>query len=137
MRIRNRAECEDIVQNVFIKLWNTGGVENPDQWLHTCVRHECFNYIKHLSRKTKHHELILENSIDYIEALDIKSELIASIDNEIKSLKSQQKKIASLLSIGYSKPEIAEILNISQNTVRVQVMRIRNKLKPLIAEERL
>lgn len=133
--IKDLDECENIVQNAYMKLWEIGGVENPNQWLHKCVRNECLNFIKHEKVKTREHNLILKYSIPYVDILEIKSEVIIRIAKEIESLHGQQKKIAKLLSLGYAQVEIAEILNLQPSTVGVQIMRIRKYLKPILTNE--
>lgn len=123
--------AEDIVADAFLKLWEHGDHNDPKGFLKTCIKNDCLNELKHGKVVRKFERLVVDTSPGYIEAIEVKSELIERIIKELKSLSPVQKKIAAYLKYGFTKPEIAQILNISQDTVRVHVFRIRGKLKPL------
>ncbi|WP_018626383.1 RNA polymerase sigma-70 factor [Niabella aurantiaca] len=48
--LRSEVYAEDLLQNIFIKLWETRGNVNPvsvKAYLYTAVRNECLNHLKH------------------------------------------------------------------------------------------
>src|SRR5690349_7900035 len=77
---------EDIVAESFVKLWQRHPdfqtLNNIKAFLYVSTRHSCYNYLKHIQRKTASHKEILhlaETDEDYIESKMIKAELLQII----------------------------------------------------------
>lgn len=118
--------AEDVVQEVFIKLWMNKEklveIENFDAYLNTIVRNHIFNNL----RKVAYEQGFLEDMIRQ-QAVMVKSntdpviynELQNTIHRAIQQLTPQQKKVFQLSRIlGMKHSEIAAKLNISQSTVK-------------------
>lgn len=119
----------DFVSVAFARLWEIGNHPTPNGFLKVSVKNQYLDYIKSEKRKRLHNGNIAYESIKFIEAKEMQSELVALILNEIESLPTQQKKIANLLKLEFTQVEIAEILHLKPSTIAVQIMRIREKLK--------
>lgn len=55
--LKNEQEAEDLVQQLFLEIWNHQLYRNIQvslkSYLHTSVRHRCLNHIKTLNRQSK------------------------------------------------------------------------------------
>lgn len=126
---------QDQVQSVFITLWDNR--ENFDNekavkaYLYTSVRNKCLNHLKHLSVRQKHEEhLIYElESSQFFTQHVIEDDTFNLLYQEIENLPASAKKIMLLALKGLKNKEIAEALDISENTVKTQKKIAYGKLK--------
>lgn len=124
--LNNKDEAEDTVQEVFIELWNQRiKFENINQvkaFLYLSVKNKCLNIIKHLNIKQNYINEFKNESEqeEFFEENLIKAEVISQLIRAINNLPEQRKKIILLNLQGLKNPEIAEDLNISVNTVKLQ-----------------
>jgi RNA polymerase sigma-70 factor, ECF subfamily len=127
--LRNEAEAEDVVQEIFSSLWlkreNVFLKSTLSSYLYSSVRYKIFNQIEHkkvisdylrsLQQFIKEGELITEE-------LYREKELAELIEKEIQALPSKMRQIFELSRKQYlSYKEIAEELEISEHTVKSQV----------------
>ncbi len=136
--------AEDIVEDVFIKLWEkratlnfTGSVSS---YLFRSVKNSCINY---LTREKNRKQTVSENEINLLNLkinypvsdnyplLDlIGKELEEKIKEEIDKLPAQCKEVFNLSRFEeLSHQEIADKLGISKNTVKVHMYRALSKLR--------
>jgi len=139
--ITSREPAEEIVSDVFIKLWEIRGrlteIDNLKVYLYTIARNFCYNY---LTRHYKKVVLSLDDadpqgliSIDDPEGLCISADVIDKIRTAIAQLPPQCRIIFSLVKEeGMRYKEVAEILNISVLTVRNQVAIATRKIAGLL-----
>lgn len=122
---KTRYSAEEIMQEVFLKLWenrSTLKVDNLGGWLHRVASNLAYNYLK---RKALDHRLLSSlksQSSNYI------SEIEQQIDSKehqqlvykaVEQLPNQQRKVYQLsLQEGKSRKEIADSMSISPNTVK-------------------
>lgn len=141
--IEDAGKAEDIVQEVFIRLLDGNfkftDEEHLKRWLYMSVKNACLNHIK----LSGIHAGILKNvhSDDEWEIGDaftniVRSEVYAKILDAIEELPRECKKVFKLAYLdGIDNEEIAEVLNISVNTVKSQKnkakIQLREKLKDL------
>ncbi len=142
--VRDRREAEDIVQDVFLKLWS-----KKDEW------EEIENIEAYCFRSTKNLALDRIASIEIRKTESISPELQANffIDTEtpfgqiteqeqinyinkcIEELSENQKMVFQLREVeGMSYKEISESLDISEDLVKVSLFRARNKIKNFLSE---
>ena len=134
-------EVEDLVQDSFISLWNSrhdfDHINAAKSFLYTSVRNKCLNVLKHQNVIKEHeHRLIYElenaNDTDGI----IEEEYFGRLYSEIKNLPEGSQKIMLLALRGMKNREIAEELNISENTVKTQkkiaYAKLKERLSPLM-----
>ncbi|HEY0666596.1 MAG TPA: RNA polymerase sigma-70 factor [Sphingobacteriaceae bacterium] len=128
-KIRDREEARDVIQEVFIYLWDKREVINIDNnlsgYLYKAVRNAILNKITHKQVQGKYLDAMKSFSIkDNIET-DYRireRQLTDFIEGEIARLPSKMREIFELSRKAHlSHHEIAEKLNISDQTVSKQV----------------
>jgi len=134
----NSHDAEDIVQDVFVKLYlqfNSGNqVQYPKTWLYKVAVNVCINTVN----RRKETELLenvnsseygtadsLETSIDQNEQEEI-------IRNALMKLKEQERLIVILYSEGLSYKEIAEVSGVKFTSISQNLSRALEKLRPLL-----
>jgi RNA polymerase sigma-70 factor (ECF subfamily) len=132
-------EAEEIVQEVFFKLWKNRKDIDEDEslkgYLFTAVKNSCFHFLEHKKVKDKYSTLlqhIYKSSWEENSTYEIvvASELEKEFDKALKQLPSQCRKIFELSRLeGLKYAEIASQLNISQKTVETQMSRALQKIK--------
>ena len=129
--VRSREIAEELVEDVFVKLWAKRGhitqIDNLTVYLYVAVKNKALNK---LSQKAM--ELIaapfdfLDTSIDEFATdpydLMITAEMMGRMQGVIETLPPRCKMIFKLIrEDGLRYKEVAEILNISVNTIDVQM----------------
>jgi RNA polymerase sigma-70 factor (family 1) len=129
------ADAKEIIQEVFLTLWlkrNTlGDIENPGGWLYTIAANEAYSHFKKEARYAKRIKKLKAEAIagsvdlnlsDIHEAFDTK-EIMGLIREAANQLPLRRRQIFQLARLeGYSRREIADLLGISENTVRNQLV---------------
>ncbi|BAX79296.1 RNA polymerase sigma-70 factor [Labilibaculum antarcticum] len=136
-------EARDIVQEVFLDLWNKDKNilinSSIKTYLYSCVKYKTFNRIKKLKLIDKHQDQVKE-AILY--AMDYSSlpedELKEKFHSIFEEFSPQMRKVVELHSFsGLKYKEIAEELNISANTVKTYMKRAYKRLKMELSKEML
>jgi RNA polymerase sigma-70 factor (ECF subfamily) len=143
--INNKEEAEDIVVETFIKLLRKRNdfdeLTGIKKFLYTVTRNACFDFLKHVQRKTASHKEIMhlmDKDEDFIQSRIIKAELLQLILNEVEQLPDIRKKIFKLIFVeGLTTAEIAETLDITVDTVRVQKSRALHSIRTAILKKGL
>jgi RNA polymerase sigma-70 factor (ECF subfamily) len=138
--IFDKQECEDIVQNLFIYFWENAEKVNLDlsikSYFYQSVKNRCLNHLRDLQIHDKHNLLYLEamlNQENYEELQD--PEIIIQINAAIAKLPEQMAEIIKLKYLeGKKLMEIARMNQISENTVKTQLQRAKDKLRKILAE---
>jgi len=138
--IFDKQECEDIVQNLFMSFW-----ENAEKtileisiksYLFQSVKNRCMNHLRDIHIHDRHNLLYLEgllNQENYTEFQD--PEIITRINVAISELPEQMACIVKLKYLeGKRLSEIAQINQITENTVKTQLQRARIKLRKILFE---
>ncbi|UCS92092.1 RNA polymerase sigma-70 factor [Echinicola marina] len=129
-------EAEDLVQNLFIHFWeNLDSFQlkgTLDGFFYTAVKNRCLNKLKSIDVYDKHKILYIEAMLVHLsreEEIDksvLEEELLMAINN----LPVQAREIIVLKYFkGQKIAEIAETLNLSENTVKTQLKRGKSKLR--------
>ncbi len=138
--LRNKEEAEDIVQEVFVKLWNRKDkletLNSIEAFAMTVTKNLCLDKLKSIrtvsleNTKSSGYPASLEESPG--RQLELK-DTVSKVKQIIDMLPDQYKMIIQLRDIeGYSYEEITEILNVNINTLRVNLSRARNKVRELL-----
>ena len=134
--LKNKDDADDIVQDVFEKLWlNREKVEfeKAKSWMFTTAYHAMINYQNRSKRMTYDSERIPE--VAQTERAGFESKEV--VDRAVNILPPIQKSIILLRDIeGYSYEEIGKILEISESQVKVYLFRARNKIKKQLKDSR-
>lgn len=125
--INDSQEAEDVVQEVFIRIWE----KREEIQIHTNLKHYLFNAVKNSSLNfiQRKKELIVDlsvpeikNSIVEKEDHFVSEEFATKIDQAIETLPPQCKRIFLLAFIeSHTYQEIADTLGLSKNTVKTQM----------------
>ena len=128
--LKNQEEAQDIVQDVFEKLWiNRDKVEfeKAKSWLFTCAHNAMINFINKRARFTK---LSDEIQTEKVESFSFSFESKQVINHIVGILPPLQKTIILLRDLeGYSYEEIGNILSLNPSQVKVYLFRARLKIK--------
>jgi RNA polymerase sigma factor (sigma-70 family) len=133
----NEEEAKDVVQEVFIRVWNgreqMEQVQNWEAWCMRITRNLSLDRIRTLTRKQTqsieasfdvHHEALTPHeSTEAHESMQKITQLIAL-------LPEKQRQVIHLRDVeGYSYNEICEILELDMNQVKVNLFRARNAVR--------
>jgi RNA polymerase sigma-70 factor (family 1) len=128
---RNSEIAEEVVDDVFVKLWNrrekTTEIENLTVYLYVAVKNQSLNA---LSKKAQelvtasfdYLDIEIEEAIGDPEELMITEEMMHRMQNAVDELPPRCKMIFKLIrEDGLKYKDVAQILNISVNTIDVQM----------------
>ncbi len=128
--LRNTEDAEDILQDVFEKLWlnrKKVEVEKAKSWMFTTAHNAMLNLISKKSRV----QLPGDENLPESSKKDVnKFESNQVVDRAVNILPPIQKSIILLRDLeGYSYEEIGDMLSLSSSQVKVYLFRARNKIK--------
>ncbi|MGV8139654.1 MAG: RNA polymerase sigma-70 factor [Mangrovibacterium sp.] len=141
--IANRSDAEDIIQEIFLKVWTRRKEIEEDtfqSYLFTLVRNACLNHIKHQhivdNHRVESEDSAKEEVLYYVDFFSdpyhqtVFNEMQNEIETVIQHLPEQTRKIFQLSRIeGMKNTEIAKMLDISIRTVEKHNTRALQKLK--------
>lgn len=126
--LRNAEDTQDIVQDVFEKLWKNRRkveFEKCKSWMFRTGHNALINFSKRHQRTIYNSDMVPER-----QAKSTSFETKDIVDLALSLLPPVQKSIVILRDIeGYKYAEIAEILEISESQVKVYLYRARKKMK--------
>lgn len=135
--VGSRFAAEDVVQEAMIKIWKKREqfieIENKEAWCVTVTRNLAIDKLRIAKKRratdiTEHHHIS-----DKSPAPDIQLEqkdALTKVKEMLRELPLQQQEIVTLRDVeGYTYQEIAEILDISVEQVKVNLHRARKKLR--------
>ncbi len=138
-KLRDREEAKDILQELFITIWNKRkelaiNISLP-AYLYSAIRNRVFKKMASNTLKTRYAESIQESIKNHeciTDHLTRQNQLAALIESEIHSLPPKMREVFLLSRKSHlSHKEIAHHLQISETTVKKQV---NNALKVLRAK---
>lgn len=136
----DKQSCEDIVQNFFIHFWeNSHRIDvqlSLKAYFYQSVKNRCLNYLRDIHVQDKHKILYLEallNEDDSPGWVDL--EIIRKVQDAIAQLPPQMGELFKQKYLfGRKYHEIAEINHISENTVKTQLKRAKEKMRKMLLE---
>ena len=133
--LKNRADAEDIVQDVFLRIIDKKPSFNDENheksWLIRATINMCKNKVNLFWNKNK-------CSIDDVQefAVSDKYNTDTSVFQAVMALGEKYRVVIYMYYYeGYSTPEIADIIGKSETTIRSLLHRARNKLKDMLKED--
>lgn len=141
--IKNHDDTEDILQTVFIKLWDSHEKLRTDTcfeaFLMTMTRNTVYNFFKQRYNQRNLSENFAKQAGKVEPPSDeilIESELFGLLQQLVEALPAKRREIFILNRFkGYTYREIAEMLNISENTVDTQMRKALETLKKGLSNE--
>ena len=139
--VREDAAVADMVQEVFIKVWERrkqfDAIYSLRSFMYVAVHNACLNYNREATRVVRISlaDDLLENYADEECCLVIEEEVHQQIQREIERLPAAMKRVFKLTLQDMSIPEIAQVLKVSENTVRNQRARARDILRDRLKDK--
>ena len=136
----NQMEAEDLLQEVFVKVWQNlhkfRGESQVSTWIYRIAVNTCLYQIRASKNKKS---VDLEKAPVLLETeSDNKEQQVQILNKTIRELKESDRLIITLLLEEVSYPEIAVITEISEVNLRVKIHRIKQQLSLIYAKyERL
>jgi RNA polymerase sigma-70 factor (ECF subfamily) len=124
--IANTEEARDIVTESFIKLWSQenyfSNMSHLQVYFYTVIKNACIDYLRRDKLKAKiENRLVKEEHIteNVIEKKYQEAELVQILYDRINQLPDRMQQVFKLTYLdGFSRTEVAQMLNLSENTVR-------------------
>lgn len=132
--VKDEKVAEDVVQDVFLKIWNKRGelelVANFSSYLYISVKNACLDQLRKIKYNDDVSEVeISDTSLDPFHSVRIK-ELSKHLQEATDSLPAQCKIIFEMVYVdGKKYQEVADELGVSINTVKTQVKRALEKMR--------
>lgn len=133
--LNNTEDAEDLVQEVFIKIWSKNieisSLKNIEAFLMTVTKNQCLDKLKlHQLQKVEvdvQKMEFSESSPDKM--LELKDE-VTGVEQIIGQLPTMQQMIVQMRDIeGLEYQEMEEILNMNTNAIRVNLSRARKAIR--------
>ncbi len=142
--IRNRADALDILQNVFLKIWDRRETidfeDNFEAYIYTAARNMTYNFL----RNKVYADVSCNGAADRAgaapdpHAVMVQNEFSGMFGKVLDSLPEQRRRIFVMSRLdGMSYRQIAEKLSISENTVDTQIRRALKDFRQLLSKEEL
>jgi RNA polymerase sigma-70 factor (family 1) len=141
-KIQNKEEAQDVVQHVFVSLWekraNLPASVTLSAYLYTAVRNRSFDLFARKKVQYKYLNTLKEPSFicSDTDFLLRENEVKSLIEKEIEALPTRMQEIFKLSRMNkLTNKEIAELLDLSTHTIDTQIKRalkvLKSKLGPL------
>ena len=119
------AVAEDVVQEIFVRLWEKRGelksVQNLEGYLLLSVKNRCLNYLKHEEVERRHAEILLQEQNEEDEDYRLmREELYRELHRTVDELPKRCRQVFELHLQGKKNEEIAQVLELSVETVKTQ-----------------
>lgn len=133
--LKDEEEAENMVHEVFIKIWERRSQIKPElnfhSYLFTCLRNMAFDHLKKVEKNHYLRQRYLEN-IESVpeEEMEFKEGKVRTLSKALDALSEKRKQILKLnIEEGKSYQEIAELMSISKNTVKNQLVKAKQFLR--------
>jgi RNA polymerase sigma-70 factor (ECF subfamily) len=139
--VGNRYEAEDVVQEAIIKIWKRmdkfSEIDNKEAWVITIVRNLSIDKVRAKKKKQTSDINDYYHISDNSPAPDItleQKDAVIKVAEIMESLNETQREIITLRDIeGYTYQEIADIMELKVDQVKVYLFRARKILREKLA----
>jgi RNA polymerase sigma-70 factor (ECF subfamily) len=142
--VKDRTEAEDIVQDVFLKIWSKQDgwelIDNMEAYCYRSIKNLSFDRLESIAARSVEK---YNSEMDNMMFIDTKNPHSAFVEKEqidiifrcVEKLSENQRMVFQLREIeGMSYKDIAKSLNMSEELVKVSLFRARRKIKELLEE---
>ncbi len=133
--VKDKEEAENMLQEVFVKIWNRRDQINPElnfkAYLFTCLKNMAFDHLKKMDKNQQMlSQYLLKVKDNHEQDVDVEEVKINMLMSAMSTLPKKRKMILQLIvNEGKSYQEIAEIMRISKNTVKNQLVKAKQYLR--------
>jgi len=133
--VKDKEEAENMLQEVFIKIWYRRDQINPElnfnAYLFACLKNMAFDHLKKIDKDRKMLcQYLIQVKENHETGLDLEEVKIDKLLSAISRLPKKRKMILQLImEEGKSYQEIAQIMRISKNTVKNQLVKAKQYLR--------
>ncbi len=132
--LKDSLEAEEVVQDAFMKLWQAKekGTKQPKAWLYRVAKNQCLDIIRRRVHEAKYQQhSLLETQVARSACDELQNaELSEHISSAIEELKEPYKSLIVLREISQlSYQQLAEVLDLNVQQIKVYLHRARNTLK--------
>lgn len=122
--VRQREVAEDIVQEVFMAVWESGKLYNSfygfRSFLYDSVKNRCLNYLKHQQVEERYFASIVVEEEENEDLRLMREEMYRALHRAVNELPPRCLEVFDLHLQGKSNEEIAQLLQLSVLTVKTQ-----------------
>ena len=131
----NKSDAEDVTQNTFMKLYQSMKSFEDEECLKRWLIRVVINEAKNLRMSFWKKNVFSLQESDDSETFEFYKEEHTQLHDAVLNLPPKYRIVVHLYYFeGYSVKEISEILKIKENTIQIQLMRARAKLKEQLKE---
>ncbi|MEG1738228.1 MAG: sigma-70 family RNA polymerase sigma factor [Odoribacter sp.] len=131
--------AEDIVQDIFIRLWEKKleykEIPNLQVFLYVLVKNRCLDQLRTQKKMVDYTQTEAIHQEEIFQDLVVEEEIYRIVDEAIASLATQSARIMKMTLEGKQNKEIAEILNISVNSVKTLKYNALHTMRNLLQEK--
>lgn len=133
--LNNREESEDVVQDVFLKLWSRKeDLENYrsiEAWAVTVTKNQCLDQLKSLKHRMTDHSYEPQGAVLKTPHSEVENkDTLKNVNQIMNHLPEQQKLILHLRDVEEMEfDEIGKIMKMNINAIRVNLSRARKKVR--------
>ena len=141
--VKNESVADDLIQETFIKIQeNLDSLRDPakiSSWIFRIAYHLCQDHFRSL-KKSSSHEEIHDGLVDLQETPVQKKleqgEMSQCVQDQLNLLPDSQRNVIILAEVmDFSHQEIADILGLTVENVKVRLHRARKKFKSILEEK--
>lgn len=137
-RLGDREQAGDIVQDIFVKLWDQRAslaIDNLRAYLQTAVRYKVYNLIASQKVNDTYFQYLalLDVSSDHADQNVLYTELQDQLNELLDKMPPKRREVFDLRYVdGLSTREIADKLNITQKTVQNQLIKATDSIREIL-----
>jgi RNA polymerase sigma factor (sigma-70 family) len=136
----DRLLSEDVVQDVFIKIWMSREklkeVRSLESWLHTLTKNYILDLWKRSAQERKYREVMMELGEPVVFTDVLAPERRATVARAVESLTPRQREVYYLVrEHGMKREKVSLVLGISPCTVKVLMQKALRGIREKVMEE--
>jgi RNA polymerase sigma-70 factor (ECF subfamily) len=145
--LKNRAEAEEALQDIFLSVWKNAGKYNPEQgkastWLITMTRNRCIDRIRSRQRREKlhenaHAESMITRTENGPDTPLMTSEMLEQVQATLKTLPDDMRHVLELVFFqSLTQTEIADNLQEPLGTVKSRIRRALQRVRSKLSKKK-
>lgn len=139
--VKDEELAKDIVQEVFVKIWNSGiefeSEKSMKVYFYLATKNTCFDHLKKEKRKNLTNDLSEADRIEDDAVVNeiIREETYRMLEEAIEQLPEKERIVVRLNLKALTNQEIAEEMGVSVNTVKTHKLLAFRKLRELFGDQ--